>query len=514
MDETSALAARTIERVRASDGARRPAVDAAAALASLAALSPGEAPKSLPWPEALDPAGATAVYTFGDDLYALDLASSRFSRLTATPAKESLPRFSPDGRRLAFVRDNDLWTIELATKRESRLTSDGGESVLNGTLSWVYWEEIFDRDDTGHWWSPDSKSIAFLRTDESGVDVSTFTDFAPAVPRVIRQRYPRTGGVNPSVRLGIVGPDGGGTVWMDRAGVPYEFLVGVDWLPDGRNLAVQAADRSQTRVDVWRFDRVSGQASRVVSESDPAFVYQKEIEFLDGGKTWILSSIVDGQIHLVRYGMDGARQNTVTRGPWSVRRGTFYSAPVGSAFVDQPRGLVYFTAIEKSPLESHLYRIRPDGTGMVRITQEDGIHRVTPSPDVRFYVDAWSSANTPPALALHDISGRRVAELSKNRTDLLAPFGLSKREFVSIDAPDGFPIPASLLKPPGFDPSKKYPVLMHVYGGPGSPIVLNRWAREELFDHPSPRTATSSRPSIRGAPRAGERSSKTSSSRR
>jgi len=484
LDERLPADSRTIERVRADSGQRSPAVDAKAALSSLAALSPKGAPDGLAWPDSLDTAGKAAVYIFGDDLYALDLASSRFSRLTSTDAKESLPRLSPDGKKVAFVRDNDLYVYDLTAKKETRLTTDGSDTVLNGTLSWLYWEEIFDRGDTGYWWSPDSTAIAFLRTDESKVDVSSFTDFAPAVPRVIKQRYPRTGGENPKVKLGVVAAAGEGTEWMNPSDAPYEYIVAVDWLPDSRSVAVQTTNRPQTRLDVWQFDRGTSRATRVFSDEDPALVYQKEIQFVDGGKTWIVSFENDGHTHLFRYGADGTRKNAVTKGPWSVRgSGSFYGAAQGAAFVDEKNGLVYFTAIEKSPLERHLYRIRLDGSGMARITKEDGTHRVTFSPDRRFFVDNYSNRTTPPSLAIYDVSGKRRAVFAESRMEVFAPFGLSKREAVTIRASDGFELPGSLLKPPSFDPAKKYPVLIHVYGGPGAPIVLDRWDRDALFDH-------------------------------
>lgn len=483
LDETRPPTTRTIERVAAKTGARGPAVDAAAALASLKALSPRGAPDALPWPEALDPAGKTAIYLFGDDLYALDLAASRFERLTRTDAKEMLPRLSPDGKKVAFVRDNDLYVIDLVTKKGTRLTSDGSDTILNGTLSWVYWEEIFDRGDTGYWWAPDSSAIAFLHTDDSPVDVATFTDIAPAVPREIRQRYPRTGQKNPTVRLGVVELAGAKAVWMDPTGSSYEYILGVDWLPDSSSVAVHTINRAQTKLDIWRFDRPGGKATVVVSDTDPALIYQKELQFADGGKTWIVSFENGGHTHLYRYGADGSRKNAVTQGNWSVRGGGSFQAPQGSAFVDDANGWIYFMAIEKSPLERHLYRVRPDGTGMIRITKEDGTHKIVLSPDRRFYVDTWSTANTPPSVAIYDVSGKRRAVIADSRTNLLAPFALTKRDMITIPAPDGFALPASLLRPPDFDPAKKYPVLIHVYGGPGSPIVQDRWGRDDLYEH-------------------------------
>ena len=221
---------------------------------------------------------------------------------------------------------------------------------------------------------------------------------------------PRTGGANPTVRLGIADVSGKAIEWMEPSEVPYEYVLGVDWLPDSRAVAVQTTNRAQTRLDVWRFDRAGAKATRVVSDTDPALVYQKELQFADGGKTWIVSFEIDGHTHLFRYGADGVRRNAITQGPWSVRGGRSYGAPQGSAFVDEANGVVYFTAIEKSSLESHLYRIRLDGTGMARITKEDGTHKVAFSPDRRFYVDAYSNRNAPPSAALYDASGRRAGD--------------------------------------------------------------------------------------------------------
>lgn len=484
LDERKPPGARTIERVHAETGARAAAVDAAAALSSLKALSPGgDMPDALGWPEALDPSGRTAIYVFGDDLFALDLSSARFERLTRTDAKETLPRLSADGRKVAFVRDNDLCVLDLGSRKETRLTRDGSETILNGTLSWVYWEEIFDRGDTGYWWSGDSSAVAFLRSDESPVDVSVFTDFAPATPRVIRQRYPKTGGANPIVRLGIADLATGKTAWMDSSEVAYEYILGVAWSPDSRRVAVQTTNREQTRLDLWLVDRTTGKASRVLTDTDPAFVYQKEVQFLEGGKALVVSSERDGHTHLYRYGADGTLRNAVTRGPWSVRGpGTFYGAPLNSAFVDDAKGLVYFTSIEKSPLERHLYRIRLDGSGKERVTREDGVHRIDFSPDRRFYLDTYSNRSTLPSLALYEASGKRQAVLAESRMEAIAPFGFSKKELFTIPAADGFPLPASLVKPPNFDASKKYPVLLNVYGGPGAPIVQDRWDRDFFFD--------------------------------
>jgi len=475
---------RTFERVTAAGG-RKTAVDRAAALSSLKALL-GESgvPDSLAWPESLDRAGLRAAYTFADDLFLLDLAASRFERLTRTGGKESLARLSPDGRKLAFVRGNDLFVLDLASRAESRLTSDGADSILNGALSWVYWEEVFDHADAGYWWSEDGSAIAFLRTDESAVSQVGFPDFKPSVPRVITQRYPKAGGANPTVRLGIVEVGSGTTVWMDPEAAPYEYVVAVEWSPDNRRVAVQTENRLQTRLDLYFVDRTSGKPTRVLTETDAGWVNTHDLEFVEGGKGFLWSSERDGYTHLYRYTADGTLVNPVTKGPWSVRGpGGFTTAPLGAiAAVDETRGLVYFTALEKSPVERHLYCVRLDGSGQERVSREDGVHRVTFSPDHRFYLDAHSSHATLPSLSLRDADGTLRATPAPPRVELLAGLDVQVPELLTVPAEDGTPLQASLLKPKGFDPARRYPVILAVYGGPGAPTVLDQWGGNVYFN--------------------------------
>lgn len=468
---------RTLERVNPGSGERRPAVDRAAALSSLRALV-GETPLAdeLTWPESLDRAGRIGLYVVEGDLFSLDLAASRFTRLTRTPERELVARLSPDGRRAAFVRANDLYVVDLATGAETRLTRDGTNDVLNGSLSWVYWEEVFDHDPAGYWWSEDSTAIAFLRSDETPVSTVTFPDFTPAVPRVLTQRYPKAGEANPAVRLGIAEVASGRTAWLDAAAVPYEYVLGVKWLPDSRTLAIQVSNRLQDRLDLYLLARADAKARRVLTDRDEAWVNQKELQFLDGGKRLLLTSERDGHTHLYLYGMDGTLVAQLTRGPWSVRGpGSFYGAPQGSAFVDEARDQVFFTGLEKSSIERQLYRVRLDGSGLERVTREAGTHRIQFSPDRRYYADVHSAHDTLPSLTLHDASGAPRAVLAPSRSELIAPFSFQVPELRSVPAGDGFPLPARLLRPSGFDPTRRYPVILYVYCGPGAPTVNDAW---------------------------------------
>jgi dipeptidyl-peptidase-4 len=202
--------------------------------------------------------GRWGIYLFGGDLFALDLSTSVINRITRTAAREKSPRLSPDGTKLAFVREGDLYTWDLEKGVERRLTSDGSDTLLNGTLSWVYWEEVFARRDLGYWWSEDSTALAYLRTDESAVTEMIYQGFEPNIPALTRQRYPKTGGVNPSVRLGVLELASGKTTWVDLSKHKHEYIVRVKWLNDSRRLAVQTMDRSQTRLDLFFVGREEG----------------------------------------------------------------------------------------------------------------------------------------------------------------------------------------------------------------------------------------------------------------
>ncbi len=458
----------------------------ARAITSLkAVVSDPDVKKTLPWPVAIDRAGTRALYVFKGDVFLLDFATTGFKRLTTTDAEEKCVSFSPDGTRVAFVRSNDLYVVPLSSGSEIRLTRDGSETILNGTLSWVYWEEIFARRDIGYWWAPDSSSIAFLRTDESAVPVSSFVDFAPATPRVIRQRYPKTGSPNPTVRVGLVEADGTKTRWVDINDRPFEYIARVQWLPDSRRVSVQTQTRAQTELGLYFADRETGVATRILTETDPGWVnLHDDLHFLPDGRHFLWVSERDGYQHLYRYTLEGQLVNQVTRGNWALASagGGVYWLRQSVVGIDEKNDWIYFTSLERSSVERHLYRIHADGSDMTRLTTDAGTHRIAMSPDARYYLDRFSDVRTLPALTLHRTDGTRVAELAGARTDWLSQLTVQSPELTTIPAADGFAMPAAILKPAGFDPERKYPVILFVYGGPSAPTVTNAWDNDLLFD--------------------------------
>ena len=272
---------------------------------------------------------------------------------------------------------------------------------MNGTLSWVYWEEVFGRHDTAYWWSPDSQSIAFLQTDEAGVPVSTFVDFSPVNPRLIHQVYPKPGEHNPVVRAGVITLDDASTHWIPISDKPYEWLLRVNWLPDGKHLSLKTLDHSQRELRLYLSDRGGEDVKRLLTETDPAWVnVNDDLYFLrDGHFLW--ASERDGFMHLYLYAADGTLLNQVTRGDWAIvsSHGGAFWVHQGVVGIDEEKDWIYFTALKDGSVERQLYRIHSDGSGLARVSAEPGTHAIGMSINARYYFDEYSNIRYSPSIA-------------------------------------------------------------------------------------------------------------------
>ena len=382
---------------------------------------------------------------------------------------------------MAFVRENDLYVIDLERNREKRMTYDGSETTLNGTVSWVYWEEIFGRQDIGYWWSDDSKAIVFLQTDESLVTKMHYVDFKPAEPRLITQRYPKAGTDNPIVKLGVMEISNPKVKWVKLD--PYEYICRVKWHPDNKRFTVQTMNRAQTELNLFFIDRRTGKSlGQVLKETDEGWVnINDDLYFLESGD-FLWQSERDGYAHLYRFDNDGNLVNQVTKGSWALRSsgGPFWLRQ-SVVNIDEINRHVYFTALEKSSVERHLYRIQFNGRAMERITKDDGVHKIGFSPNGNYYFDTYSNITTLPTLALYDRNGVQLHVISKPRLELLEGLNIQTPELFTIPTMDGFPMPAQILKPGNFNSNKNYPLIFHIYGGPSAPTVYNRWQGTSLF---------------------------------
>lgn len=469
---------RTIETFDADSGRRRSLVDAERATAAMNdVLQPDESYEELGWPTEFGPNGRWAVYEKSGDIVLLNLRSSAVTAVATTGSEETAPRFSPNGEWLAFVRDNDIYVWNIAEMEEKRLTTDGTDTLLNGTVSWVYWEELLNRSDRGYAWAPDSSAIAYLQTDESGVGEMHYVDFEPYLPRLIKQRHPKPGEANPRVRAGVVSIHTAESTWVDLGAYLYEYLPRIQWLPDSQRLAVQVMNRPQTKLDIFIASSATGEATHLLREVNEGWVnVHDDLYFLDNDAGFIWKSERDGYAHLYRFNMNGQMTNQVTKGNWALRAsGGPPDMSRSVSHIDEDEQTIYFTALEKASTERHLYRIGFDGEDMQRVTAANGVHSIRFSADGSYYTDVSSSLDRPPSLAVHAIANEQSHMIADTATTIPGRFDLQEWELFSINARDGFEMPAMMLKPRFLDPERKYPVVTYVYGGPSAPSVANAW---------------------------------------
>lgn len=477
---------RMLERLDPATGTRTPAYDHRKASEAIRSMFPqGNAPMLSPFPNAITNDGKRGYYLLSGDIFIVELATASVTRVTETQEAEKSVNFSPDGMKIAFVRNNDLYSYDLQTKKETRLTSDGSETILNGTLSWVYWEEIFGRQDIGYWWSPDSRTIAFLRTDESGVSVQHYVDISPWTPTVTKQRYPKVGEKNPEVRVGIVDAAGGAVVWAGIDQNAYEYIVRVDWLPTSKQVCVRTNNRLQTELDFYFVDRTTGSAKFILKDTNEGWInISDDLYFTSDGKYFIISSERDGYAHLYRYTMEGKLVNQITKGPWALSSsGPVFWVRKAIAGIDERSGWIYLTALEKSSVEKHLYKVKMNGSGFQRLSKEDGTHIISMSPNARYYFDRYSNISTPPSLTLHDASGAKKLTLAEPDFGGLKNYDVHYPELLTVPARDGFLLPASITKPKTIEPGKKYAVIVSVYGGPSAPTVANAFSGSVIWEN-------------------------------
>jgi len=389
--------------------------------------------------------------------------------------KESIadPKISPDSRYVSFVRDHNLWLVSVADGKERALTQGSTEEIRKGELDWVYPEELEIL--TAYWWAPDSSAIAYLEMDERKVAKYPLVDFSSPSGEADEERYPPAGGVNPIVRV-FVAPVGGGEARaMDTGENTDTYIARVNWLTDSKHIAIQRLNRQQTVLALLVADAASGEARTVLTEKDQYWInISNDLHFLKDGKRFLWSSERTGYRHLYLYDLEGKELAQLTKGEWEV---TAVNA------VDEAKGLVYFTGTAKSPLERHLYRVSLEGSAVSRLTIHNGTHGVNMAPDASAFVDTYSDSLTPPRQDLARADGSLLRVINENRVAELADYHLSAPQFLLVKTHDGVQLNAMMIKPPDFDATRKYPVLVYTYGGPHGQVVVNQWTGSNFLWH-------------------------------
>ncbi len=416
------------------------------------------------------------------DYWILNRTSWQLRKLggpAARPSTLMFAKFSPDGRKVAYVRENNLYVEDLTDGRITQLTDNGSRTIINGTFDWVYEEELGLQD--GWRWSPDGQSIAYWQLNADSVrDFNLINDTDSLYANVVPVQYPKAGESNSAARIGIVSIKGGGTQWLALPGDPRNnYPARMDWAANSREVHVQRLNRLQNTLDLMLGDAATGQVRTILTEKDQAWVeVVDDMEWLDGGQRFTWVSERDGWNHVYVVSRDGRDVKLVTPGAYDV---------ISVQGIDEKGGFVYFVASPDNPAQRYLFRARLDGRGRPeRLTPADqpGSNSYNVAPNFQWAFHTHSRMGVPPVTALVQLPTHAVARTVVENARLRSRVAVLKegpREFFQVPVEDGVALNGWIMKPPGFDPARKYPILFFVYGGPGSQTVLDSWGGSQYL---------------------------------
>jgi dipeptidyl-peptidase 4 len=429
------------------------------------------------------------------DYWVLDLKSGALQKLGGDAPASSLlfAKFSPDGTRVAYVRTNNIYVEEVAHNHIIQLTRDGSSTIINGTSDWVYEEELALRDCFR--WSPDGRKIAYWQFDTSNVGIFTLIyNLGPprevvagfpypglgVYPSLLNIAYPLPGTTNSAVRVGVIDATGNDTRWLDVPGDPRNnYIARMEWAENSNELVIERLNRLQNRNDVLLADASSGTVRSIFPDEDKAWVnVMNEITWLGGGAEFLWLSERDGWRHAYRVSRSDGSAKLITHGNYDV---------IGIDSTDEKGGWLYFIASPDNATQRYLYRTRLDGSGdaeRASPASASGTHGYDISPDSHWAFHTYSRADLTPVTDLVELPSHRSARLLEENSTLRANASVllgTPIEFFKTDIGDGITLDAFIMKPPHFDPAKKYPVLVYVYGEPAAQTVLDAWETGHIY---------------------------------
>ncbi|MEM1136189.1 MAG: S9 family peptidase [Bacteroidota bacterium] len=396
--------------------------------------------------------------------------------------KQSYATFSPDGSKVAFVRENNLFYVNLADMSEIRVTQDGKvNAIINGSTDWVYEEEFgFVK---AFFWSPDSEKLAFYRFDENKVpeyNMQLWNNGA-LYPEDYRFKYPKAGEDNANIEIKIYHLDKEKTVDVSLGSETDIYIPRVIWTKSPDLLSVRKMNRLQNQLEILHVKAANGESQVVFTEKSNTYIdinYCNDLTYLKDGEHFIRTSEKDGYKHIYSYSMDGTEEFQITKGAWEV------TELIGIDEGKKP--IAYYISTEASPMEKHVYRIDLKGKKKEKLSAQSGIYSVDMSPDYSYFIETFHEINKPNTYSLYKTpKNERIKILEDNSTlqTNLEEYGIVSKEFLTIPLNNGTELNAYMLKPKDFDQSKKYPLLIYQYSGPGSQNVSKGWAGRHFFFH-------------------------------
>jgi len=388
-----------------------------------------------------------------------------------TTGKQRLAEFSPDGNKIAFVANNNLYYKDLLSGKETSVTTDGETNkIINGAADWVYEEEFeFSK---AFFWSPDGLSIAYYRFDESNVKEFGMDIYGNLYPDTYKFKYPKAGEDNSIVDVYIYNIISGQNILVNTGPEIDQYIPRIQWTNNPGKLSVLKMNRLQNKQELLIADALTGETQTIYKEENKYYIDLTDfiLYFTKDNKSFIISNETSGYKHLYQYSLiDGKLINPITLGNWEV---------TGLSGVDEKQGKVYFMAAYSSPLNRDLCSANINGKGFKVLTEQKGSNEVHFSNTFKYYIHTWSDANNPPLSGIKHINGKTIKVLkdNKNLYDNTKDYKFQPIEFINFKTEQGHDLNASILKPPHFDKTKKYPVIFDIYGGPGHQAVLNEWS--------------------------------------
>jgi dipeptidyl-peptidase-4 len=416
------------------------------------------------------------------DYWVLDLASGALKKLGGRfePSTLMFAKFSPDGLRAAYVVKNDIYAEDIASGRILRLTFDGSETLINGTFDWVYEEEFSLRD--GFRWSPDGRFIAFWQIDSSRVkEFNLINNTDSLYPRLIPIKYPKPGETNSACRVGVVNAFGGPVKWISLPGdARNSYIARMDWAGHSNEIIFQHLNRLQNTLSVVLGDVRTGEARTIFTDKDEAWVdVVNDLRWIENGARFTWTSERDGWRHVYFVSRRGEAK-LITPGDYDV---------MGIDGIDEKGGWLYFTGSLENPVERYLYRVKLTGKSKPeRVSPKDkpGSHSYQMSPSTAWAIHTYSTFDMPSAADVVKLPAHTVVRLLAENKELRAKVDALKRkpvEFFRVDIGNGVLLDGWCLKPPDFDPEKKYPLFFQVYGEPAGTTVNDRWGGNGYLWH-------------------------------
>jgi len=407
--------------------------------------------------------------------YVFDIATKK-TTLLSEKGKVFFPTFSPDGKKVAFVRDNNLFVKDLETAQELTITNDGEvNKIKNGWADWVY-EEEFSRANYFEW-SNNSQYLAYVKFDERRVKEFTMDLYESALyPTKYTFKYPKAGEDNSIVSVHVFDLLSKQTTLADIGNNTDIYIPRIKFSNNPKVLCIQRLNRLQNKLEYLFTDVVSGKSTVIHNNESKTYVDINDDLTFVGNKGFIISSEADDFNHLYYYDLNGKLINQITKGTWDV---------MGFNGFDEKTNTVYFTSTENGPINRDVYSVKLDGKDKKRLSTKEGFNGFEFTKGFKYYISTYSNANTPNVYELHSINGQLIKLLEGNTAliNKMATYKLAQKKFFKFKNTEGIELNGWMMKPTDFDSTKKYPLYMYAYGGPGSNECNNGWDGTDYFWH-------------------------------